>query len=99
MTTFSMSELNKTTRIAIETEDEDSGVAEKSVKEIEEEKKLEKEKQQKLVIRLLPIDGYTCKPSTVPTFQDDYALLICMLVLIGLTVFVVVFKVSKCKKF
>lgn len=60
-----MSELNKTTRIAIETEDEDSGEADKSAKEIEEDKKLEKEKQQKLVIRLLPIHQYTCKPNTL----------------------------------
>ena len=72
--TFSMSEVNKNVRIAMEAEEEQPEVDEKSQKEIEEEKKNEKEKQQK---------------------RDDLALVVCMLVLIGLTVFVVLLKVRK----
>ena len=70
--TFSMSEVNRNVRLAMEAEEEKPVVDEKSQKEIEEEKKNEKEKQQK---------------------RDDLALIVCMLVLIGLTVFVVLLKV------
>lgn len=44
--TFSMSELNQPTKIEMEEEEEDLGPA-LSIKELEEQKKVEKEKQQK----------------------------------------------------
>ena len=48
--TFSMSELNRTTKLLIETDEEDPDAApQKSAKEIEEEKKAEKDAQQKMV--------------------------------------------------
>ena len=48
--TFSMSELNRTTKLLIETDEEDPDAApQKSAKEIEDEKKAEKEAQQKMV--------------------------------------------------
>ena len=48
--TFSMSELNRTTKLLIETDEEDPDAPpQKSAKEIEEEKKAEKDAQQKMV--------------------------------------------------
>ena len=48
--TFSMSELNRTTKLLIETDEEDPDEGpQKSAKEIEEEKKAEKAAQQKMV--------------------------------------------------
>ena len=53
--TFSMSELNRTTKLLIETDEEDPDAApQKSAKEIEEEKKAEKDAQQKMVSLLFP---------------------------------------------
>ena len=51
--TFSMSELNRTTKLLIETDEEDPDEGpQKSAKEIEEEKKAEKAAQQKMVFSL-----------------------------------------------
>jgi len=70
--TFSMSELNTTTKMIMEEEDEDEGPA-MSLKELEEAKKKEKEVQQR---------------------NDDIALVVCMICILALTTFVVIFKVS-----
>jgi len=69
--TFSMSELDQSHKIDMEEEEEDEGV-QKSIKELEEDKQADKERQAR---------------------NDDIALVICMVVLVGLTVVTVLVKV------
>ena len=87
----------------------------KSAKELEDEKRAEKEAQQKLVSKttkqkeqekLTQIQQFyesgkiclflfaECLYFYCPSFQDDIALLVCIIVIMALTVFVVVFKVK-----
>ena len=62
--TFSMSELNRTTKLLIETDEEDPDAPpQKSAKEIEEEKKAEKDAQQKMVSLLHYFSAhFNCNP-------------------------------------
>ena len=110
--TFPMSE-NKSIKILMD--DESSEENQKSAKEIEDDKRAEKEAQQKLVsmeTKILSILQYQAKifsrKQILPgilmpvsknihclSFQDDIALLVCIIVIMALTVFVVVIKVRQ----
>ena len=83
--TFPMSELDKCAKIDVEEVDVEVEV--KSPKEMEEEKQAEKEAQQKKV----KTNSNLYWPNL---FQDDIAMLICVIVILGLTLFTVYVKVT-----